>query len=337
MFPGGPNPTQVQFVPPGKAHNPPLPLVLIHDGGGTTFSYFVLGSLGRDVWAVHNPNYFEGLPWEGGMDEMAEKYAHLIAGELSGPVMLGGWSLGGYLSLAVARVIATSPGTYPFSVAGLLIIDSPYHVARSKITVPTSKPELAGLPPRVQKSFSNCDDMLQHWDLPPWEASPSDAGAEAKFTVAGEAFAVRKGEVLHKPVGSDVHDDKWQTISVQTYVGDAQLDTWRTGAGGSPPPAVLMRCIKRAKPKQSNGSNGRSEVAAAPPCLVDLFRDEKLLGWEARHPDFIKAVIDVDADHYNLFDRTNTTGLETVTAQLVTALDVLDALNEAATKRAQGA
>lgn len=92
MFPGGPNPTQVQFVPPGKAHNSPLPLVLIHDGGGTTFSYFVLGSLERDVWAVHNPNYFEGLPWEGGMDEMAKKYLDFIAGELVGPIMLGGKS-----------------------------------------------------------------------------------------------------------------------------------------------------------------------------------------------------------------------------------------------------
>lgn len=90
MYPGGPNPTQVQFVPPATAFNPPLPLVLIHDGGGTTFSYFVLGSLARDVWAIHNPKFFDGLPWEGGMDEMAKKYLDLIAGELSGPIMLGG-------------------------------------------------------------------------------------------------------------------------------------------------------------------------------------------------------------------------------------------------------
>ncbi|KAG8410084.1 hypothetical protein J3458_019152 [Metarhizium acridum] len=332
MFPGGPNPTQVQFVPPGKAHNSPLPLVLIHDGGGTTFSYFVLGSLARDVWAVHNPNYFEGLPWEGGMDEMAKKYLDFIAGDLVGPVMLGGWSLGGYLSLAMARAIAANPGAYPISVAGLLIIDSPYHIARSKIAVPTSKPELTGIPPLVRKSFSNCDDMLQHWDLPLWDTSDSDASTDVKLTVAGETLAVRKGEVLHKPVGSD---SKWQTIAVKTYVKDAQADISGSVAGGSPPPAVLLRCVKRAKPEPNHVSSGESQDVA-PPCLVDLFRDEKLLGWEARYPEFIKAVIDVDADHYNLFDRNNTVGLETVTAQLAKGLEVLDALHEEKKKGARG-
>lgn len=91
MYPGAPNPTQVQFMPPAKAANPPLPLVLIHDSGGTTFSYFLLGSLSRDVWAIHNPKYFDGLRWEGGMDEMARKYLEYIGSEgLSGPIILGG-------------------------------------------------------------------------------------------------------------------------------------------------------------------------------------------------------------------------------------------------------
>jgi hypothetical protein len=63
--------------------------------------------------------------------------------------------------------------------------------------------------------------------------------------------------------------------------------------------------------------------------LVDLFRDEKLLGWEARYPDFIKAVIDVDADHYNLFSMADTVGLERVSAQVLKALEVVDALQKA--------
>lgn len=232
----------------------------------------------------------------------------------------------------MARAIAANPGAYPISVAGLLIIDSPYHIARSKITVPTSKPELAGIPPLVQKSFDNCDDMLQHWDLPWWDTSDSDASTDVKFTVAGETFAIQKGEVLHKPVGSD---GKWQTTTVKTYVKDAQTDISGSVAGGSPPPAVLLRCIKRAKPEPNRVSSGKSQDAA-PPCLVDLFRDEKLLGWEARYPSFIKAVIDVDADHYNLFDRNNTVGVETVTAQLVQGLEVLDALHEERKKCVRG-
>jgi hypothetical protein len=90
MFAGGPNPTQIQFVPPGKAGDAPLPLVLVHDGGGTTFSYLLLSTLARDVWAIHNPKFFDGLPWDGGLDEMAKHYLDLMAAELSGPIMLGG-------------------------------------------------------------------------------------------------------------------------------------------------------------------------------------------------------------------------------------------------------
>lgn len=62
MFLDAPNPTQVQFKPPSKTANSPPPLVLIHDGGGITFSYFILGSLHRDVRAIHNPQHGDGTP-----------------------------------------------------------------------------------------------------------------------------------------------------------------------------------------------------------------------------------------------------------------------------------
>ena len=91
MYIDGPNPSKVQLCPPGKRANPPTPIVLIHDGGGTTFSYFILGPLGREVWAIHDPNYWDSELWEGGMDEMARHYIELIlkAG-LKGPIYLGG-------------------------------------------------------------------------------------------------------------------------------------------------------------------------------------------------------------------------------------------------------
>lgn len=91
MYTESSNPTQVQYVPPGKLQNAPCPLVLIHDGGGTTFSYHLLGSLGRDVWAMHNPKFFSGSTMPGGIDEMAAAYVENIerAG-LFGPIMLGG-------------------------------------------------------------------------------------------------------------------------------------------------------------------------------------------------------------------------------------------------------
>jgi hypothetical protein len=88
------NPNQVQSWS-GSTLSPntptPTPLVLIHDGGGTTFGYFLLGNLNRSVYALHNPNYITGQPWAGGMDEMARTYLKLIidAG-ISGNIFLGG-------------------------------------------------------------------------------------------------------------------------------------------------------------------------------------------------------------------------------------------------------
>ncbi|EGS17514.1 uncharacterized protein CTHT_0068440 [Thermochaetoides thermophila DSM 1495] len=53
---------------------PPAPLVLVHDGGGTTFCYHFLGYLGRPVYGIDNPHYDSGKAWEGGIPEMAREY-----------------------------------------------------------------------------------------------------------------------------------------------------------------------------------------------------------------------------------------------------------------------
>lgn len=76
---------------PSSQSGRPTPLILIHDGGGTTFGYFSLGSLHRDVWAIHNPHFFTAEPWEGGMEEMARYYIGLIeSAGIEGSVLLGG-------------------------------------------------------------------------------------------------------------------------------------------------------------------------------------------------------------------------------------------------------
>lgn len=84
------NPIRVQFAPTDKSPRP-TPLVLIHDGCGTTFGYFSLGKLHRDVWAIHNPNFFTAKPWEGGITQMARHYIGLIESvAISGRILLGG-------------------------------------------------------------------------------------------------------------------------------------------------------------------------------------------------------------------------------------------------------
>ena len=86
------NPTLIQTCPsncPGKA-----PLILIHDGGGTTFSYHALKPLNRTVYAIHNPRFYSGRPWVGGIPAMAKVYVELIRSVVqSGEIILGGKSL----------------------------------------------------------------------------------------------------------------------------------------------------------------------------------------------------------------------------------------------------
>ncbi|UNI25041.1 hypothetical protein JDV02_010749 [Purpureocillium takamizusanense] len=310
MFPGGPNPIQVQFLPPYKQANPPpTPIVLIHDGGGTIFSYFILGGLNRDVWAVFNPKFFDGEPWEGGMDEMARHYIDLIVeAGISGTIYLGGWSLGGFLSLTMARMLADDPST-DLSIAGFLIIDSPYHLARAKIPTQTTKSKIDGIPPLVQKAFDNCDAMLQHWDLPSWDA-PSDTDAETELRVAGRSFTLQRGSVLYKAV-----DEDWKPLSVR------RLEHYEKAAEdkpvAAPPPGVMIRCTRHTQ---------KADEAQPGTPLIDVFRDEKLLGWEGNHADFIKAVIDVDADHYGVFDKDDQPKMDNLTFQVNSGLEILDSL-----------
>ena len=98
MTPTDRNPTQVQYWTTGKQAteapngSAPKPLILIHDGGGTTFAYFTIGRLERDVWAIHSPTFTAAQPWEGGMNGMVRQYIKLIeeGAGIKGDILLGG-------------------------------------------------------------------------------------------------------------------------------------------------------------------------------------------------------------------------------------------------------
>lgn len=67
-------------------------MILIHDGGGTTFSYHCLKSLHRTVYAIHNPRFYSGRVWAGGITAMAKVYVEMIRSvlPLGGSLILGG-------------------------------------------------------------------------------------------------------------------------------------------------------------------------------------------------------------------------------------------------------
>lgn len=72
---------------------PQFPLILFHDGAGTLFSYFLLQTLGRDVFGFEDPSVASGdkQTCGGGVREMAAYYYASMKGSMRpSPVILGG-------------------------------------------------------------------------------------------------------------------------------------------------------------------------------------------------------------------------------------------------------
>ncbi|KAH6613208.1 Alpha/Beta hydrolase protein [Boeremia exigua] len=284
----------------------PTPLVLIHDSSGTTFSYFRLGSLNRDVWAIHDPHFDEGTPWKGGFGEIAEHYIKLIeTAGIRGSILLGGWSLGGYLALTISHKLTaiTNP---TFSVAGILLVDSPYHTPMSKLPPHAPDPNFQHLPELVRKSFENYDVLLDKWELPPWTA-PALEGKTIRCSAGGKTFMVANGRILYKPLGKGWEDVKMQSFEHGTSTLERCIEL---------PPAALIRCAQAIP----------TDTDSKMPCFVDRFRHETLLGWDSNFPSFIKAAVDTNTHHFNIFDANINfiAQFKPLTIQLNECLEVLD-------------
>ncbi|KAI0548948.1 Alpha/Beta hydrolase protein [Xylaria curta] len=100
------------------------PLILIHDGGGTTVNYYYLGDLERHVWGISNEKLVDDAAWPGGISQMAQTYIDLILPELPrGPLIFGGWSVGGLIALEMANILA---GNAEVPVLGVVMMDTYY-------------------------------------------------------------------------------------------------------------------------------------------------------------------------------------------------------------------
>ncbi|KAK0652872.1 Alpha/Beta hydrolase protein [Cercophora newfieldiana] len=168
------NPSLIQEGPRVAPWKKVTPLVLIHDGGGTVFSYHCLGPLERLTYGIANPRYSTGEPWEGGIPEVARHYLKLIKTVVPrGKLILGGWSLGGLISIEIARLIADDPA---LSLVGLLMIDSVFPSQRHlNEDLPVAqhaiewnertRPETRDC---ILRCFKDARDMVDKWTLPTW-------------------------------------------------------------------------------------------------------------------------------------------------------------------------
>lgn len=258
-----PNPDLIQHARP-SAQPPKTPLFLLHDGGGTVFSYHLLNPLGgRAVYGIHNPHFNEPEKvWTDGIPEMAWHYAQLIKRTLppsGGDVILGGWSLGGCVSLEVAKVLSAKESR--IRVLGIVMIDSVYPKVVDGVDLPkvvdrvinwseSTRPETKEA---VLRCFDEAYRMVREWTLPIWdeEEEQRDGNKEA----AGE-----KKEA-------------------------AQSLSSRRG----PPPVYLLRA-QETVPTVAEG------VAR-----VDVHRTDRHLGWKNYREDLITEVIDIPGHHFNVF------------------------------------
>ena len=332
MTPDGPNPTLMQskITPHGskgrqlKSHSSPslsrssagspqsgqepLPLLLIHDGGGTTAGFWALGDLHREVWVLHNPRFWSGAPWNGRVEEMVTCYVDLLRkSNLRGRrILIGGWSLGGFIALEIAKVFALEQqrlgggiGKNGIEVAGLLLVDSPFIPGPNfRQSVTTSAPRLPDFPPKVKQMLAYCDTLLDSYTHPRWDSHAND-GDDVTFEINRRSYCVGPGTVLRKPLNAD-----WTAVRTnpQPSSGYFSSSTQSSSSDDSnrsvlaPPSGVLLRCVKHTE-----SLDGGSD-----PCLADVQRDDPLLGWETAYPSFIKAVVDVESNHYTAFNRYDT-------------------------------
>jgi thioesterase domain-containing protein len=163
------------------------PLFLIHDGGGTIFSYFLLGPLGRPVYGIANPFFGTDEVWPNGIASMAEHYAELIKRTISsGNILLAGeydfrhgiprseliigWSLGGLIAIEIAHLLSNESD---LRVKGILLIDSSYPMKGKgmKQREITFKPQASTTPEmtsKISKAMDEARIMMRNWDPPEW-------------------------------------------------------------------------------------------------------------------------------------------------------------------------
>lgn len=261
------NPALIQA---GPSNSSTMPLFFIHDESGIVLNYFLLGSLGRAVYGISNPYFKSGKAWVGGMADIAKSYVGLIRSVYPrGKFLLGGYSLGGLISLEVALAFANQEAS-PLSVQGIIMIDTIFPSARvqsqQQLTQQLHWYLRGDFSPEFRACVKSCvaqsEAMVEAWSPPTWPIkyiyeTPSDS-------------------------------DSTSSVSSQT-VQRAEAIRYRQ----PPPPAVLLRnkqCISVVK--------GEEDI------LYDeeASRKQRMLGWENYKEEFIFSVVDIDGHYFSVLD-----------------------------------
>ncbi|ORY58745.1 Alpha/Beta hydrolase protein [Pseudomassariella vexata] len=258
-----------------------LPLVLIHDGGGTCFSYYLLGLLDRPVFGINNPRLRSMRPWRGGLPEMAAVYCELLLDiEAPNGFILGGWSFGGLVALEMAAMLARHRHV---KVAGIVMIDTPYPLSSGDFKLSpfivslkeNCRPEVRMA---VQKSFFHTRKMAENWSPPLFLDSAGDIHTSKEPNQNATAVQDR----LRSPASSAI---------LKSGMPVALRD------GNLLPPSVLIRATSKVPMKSVEER-----------AVVDGYRDEQDLGWQRYLQGFPLSVVDIPGCHFSIFNGENLLG-----------------------------
>lgn len=199
---------------------------------------------------------------------MARHYVELMRKVVpQGRILLGGWSLGGLLSLEMARVLA---GDSQFTVLGLVMIDS---ICPSAYSTKTRVAKAAVVPYKqqfapntkqetiegVERCFVEARKAVESWRMPRWNESDEEGNDKAEHCIK-------------------VSD-----------LGEAQPHIRTSSSSIKCPPTFLFRA-KEAVPTEPG------EVS-----FVDVTRHSRNLGWEEYQKDFLEEIVDISGHHFSIF------------------------------------
>ncbi|KAI2602584.1 alpha/beta-hydrolase [Hypoxylon sp. NC1633] len=303
-----PGPREAQLSVLAK---PPAPLVLVHDGGGTAFSYHLLDPINRPIWGIENARLHQGGWWDGGIREMAAYYVELLGNIMpaGGDILLGGWSLGGHLSLEMAHQIAVANRNRGGSRTG---------TSNGNGSAGSSSSSNGG-------SGDTASTTLTTSTLPPPRFRV--LGIVMVDTIFPLRLATLRGPLPDKPVILSDEESKAMKLKdkvdlnmmhARMMVQFWEVPQWGGEEGekdglktAAPPPTILLRAKEfvSSDPSQT---------------FVDYVREYRFLGWDEyneQHGNFIKQVVEVEGHHFTIFDIKN---LGDVTKKISDAADALD-------------
>ena len=199
---------------------------------------------------------------------MARHYVGLIRNAVPrGRILLGGWSLGGLLSLEMARVLAGDPD---YTVIGIVMMDS---ICPAANTTRTGAAKAAVVPYKQQFGPNTKQETIE--------------GVERCFTEARKSIAAW---TMPRWDGSDVEgDDGAERGADGAAAGDGQQPAHVSSSGIKCPPTILLRAREAVQTEPGEVS------------FVDMTRHSRSLGWEEYQKGFLEEIVDISGHHFSIF------------------------------------